>query len=99
MRILVRAGEGFSVQTRAYAEYRVFSSLARFGADVCETTVSLEPPRVGAYAACQIAVSLCSGIRVRVRARGRHLHVAIDKAAGRAGHLVQRRVRAAAVAP
>lgn len=99
MRIIVTAEEGLSGQTRAYAEYRVFSSLARFGADVCETTVSLEPPRDGAAAACRVAVSLCSGVRVRIRARGRHPHDAIDKAAGRAGDMVRRRVRAAAVAP
>lgn len=95
MRIAIAADEAFSDQTRAYAEYRVFSSLARFSADVRDATVSLSTARRGTRAViCAVAVSTGCGAAVRVSARGRHAHDAIDRAAGRAGEHLRRRARA-----
>jgi hypothetical protein len=49
MRIAVTdIGRTFGRQTRAYAEYRIFSSLARFSDVVREANVALTPlPREG----------------------------------------------------
>jgi hypothetical protein len=68
MRIAVTAvGRAFGRQSRAYAEYRVFSSLARFGHVVHEADVSLVPLALGGSTArCTVAVTLEDGRRMRV---------------------------------
>ena len=81
----------FGRQTRAYAEYRVFSSLARFSDVVRDATVSLTPPAVeGQSVECRVAVTIARGTRVRVTARGRHAYDAINRAAQRIGDALQR---------
>ena len=68
-------------QTRAYAEYRLFSRLAPEGAAVDYATVALiEPAEHLAAAVCTITLSLHHGKRVRVSARAPHIYDAIDRA-------------------
>lgn len=68
-------------QTRAYAEYRLFSRLAPEGAAVDWATVALiEPDEHARLAVCTISISLHHGKRVRVSARAPHIYDAIDRA-------------------
>src|SRR5918992_3808373 len=84
-------GRTFGRQTRAYAEYRVFSSLARFSEVVQDATVSLTPPaREGRDVVCRVAVTSTRGAQVRVSARGRHAYDAINRAAQRIGDALRR---------
>jgi ribosome-associated translation inhibitor RaiA len=94
MRIAVTdVGRAFGRQTRAYAEYRVFSSLARFGEVVHEADVSLAPlARDGSAARCYVAVTLQDGRRMRVSAKGRHVYDAINRAALRISDGVGRHI-------
>ena len=92
MKIAVtNVGRTFGRQTRAYAEYRVFSSLARFSDVVREATVSLTPPAGEERSVvCVIAVTSVRGAQVHVSARGRHAYDAINRAAQRIGEALRR---------
>jgi ribosome-associated translation inhibitor RaiA len=91
MLILVRdIGCTFGRQTRAYAEYRIFSSVARFGDVVREADVSLTSRRAGSAATCVVALTIDDGGRLRVSARGRHVYDAISRAAARIGEELRR---------
>ena len=75
-------GRTFGRQTHAYAEYRMFSSLARFSALVRDVRVSLVPSAVGRRSVvCRVSVSAERGVRIRVAGRGRHPYDAINRAA------------------
>jgi ribosome-associated translation inhibitor RaiA len=75
-------GRTFGRQTRAYAEYRVFSSLARFSHVVLDATVYLRPPTVkGRSVVCRVSVTVEGGSCLQVTARGRHPYDAINRAA------------------
>lgn len=78
-------------QTRAYAEYRIFSSLARFSHAVHDVDVSLTSAnRIdGPKALCVVVVTVGDGIRVQVRAGGRHAYDAINRAAQRIGEALR----------
>jgi ribosome-associated translation inhibitor RaiA len=80
----------FGRQTRAYAEYRIFSSVARFGDVVHEAGVSLTSMRPGGPARCAICLTVSEGGRLRVSARGRHIYDAINRAAERIGEELRR---------
>jgi ribosome-associated translation inhibitor RaiA len=85
-------GSTFGRQTRAYAEYRIFSSLARFSDVVRNADVSLtSKPTEGSRALCVIVVTVTDGGRLHVRARGRHVYDAINRAAQRIGDALRRR--------
>lgn len=92
MRIAVNdVGHAFGRQTRAYAEYRIFSSLVRFSDIVRDANVSLTPaPVEGHTALCCVEVTIEHGRRLRVSARGRHAYDAINRAAQRIGDAVRR---------
>ena len=93
MRIAVTdIGRTFGRQTRAYAEYRIFSSLARFSHVVRDVDVSLTStrPTERAKALCVVVVTVGDGIRVHVRASGRHAYDAINRAAQRIGEALRR---------
>ena len=93
MRISVTdIGSTFGRQTRAYAEYRIFSSVARFGDVVHEATVSLTARRAGGAARCVVSVSVDDNGCVRVSARGRHAYDAINRAAERIGAALRRHI-------
>jgi ribosome-associated translation inhibitor RaiA len=93
MRISVTdVGSTFGRQTRAYAEYRIFSSLARFSDVVHDADVSLTSttPTEGPKALCVVVVTVDDGGRLQVRARGRHVYDAINRAAQRIGDALRR---------
>jgi ribosome-associated translation inhibitor RaiA len=99
MRVTVRdVGCAFGRQTSAYAEYRIFSSLARFGDVVREADVSLTSRRSQGAARCVVTLSMDEGRRLQISARARHVYDAIDRAAARLGRAL-RRPAAIAVAP
>ncbi len=87
---------GFGRQTRAYAEYRVFSSLARFGHIVDSVTVELNRAE-RQFVVCVVMVSTTDGRRVRIESRGRHPYDAINRAADRVSDVVRRHDRGAVV--
>ena len=88
-------GRTFGRQTRAYAEYRVFSSLAPFSDVVREATVSLTPAARGRSVVCSVVVDVQTGVPVRAAARGRHAYDAINRAADRLGPTLRRHAHAA----
>jgi ribosome-associated translation inhibitor RaiA len=91
MRIWVTdIGCTFGRQTRAYAEYRIFSSVARFSDVVHEAGVSLISRRRGGAARCVVSLAVNDGGRLRVSARGRHVYDAINRAAERIGEELRR---------
>jgi ribosome-associated translation inhibitor RaiA len=91
MRISVTdIGCTFGQQTRAYAEYRIFSSVARFSDVVHEADVSLTARRRGGAARCVVCLTVNDGGRLRVSARGRHVYDAINRAAERIGEELRR---------
>jgi hypothetical protein len=81
----------FGRQTRAYAEYRIFSSLARFSDVVRQAAVSLTPAGRDHTVVCFVVVSFEVGLPVRVTARGRHAYDAINRVAHRIGPALRRR--------
>jgi hypothetical protein len=76
-------GSAFGRQTKAYAEYRIFSSVARFSETVHEANISLTSKRAGGAARCVVSLTVGGGGHLRVSARGRHAYDAINRAAGR----------------
>jgi hypothetical protein len=87
----------FDDQTRAYAEYRVFASLATSGDVVQHAIVTLAPvdpsgahPTTGTKALCTVAIRTGSGRYTEVCAPGRHPYEAIDRAAARIKQLLFR---------
>src|SRR5688500_6254065 len=89
MRISVTdIGCAFGRQTRAYAEYRIFSSVARFSDVVHEAGISLASR--GGAVRCVVSLTVHDGARLRVSARGRHVYDAINRAAERIGEELRR---------
>jgi hypothetical protein len=82
--ITIRAsGFELSDQGRAYAEYRVFTAVSRFGGRGARLDIRLEAcaPRPGFL--CVAALHLDDGNRVLVRATGDPLSAAVDRGAAR----------------
>ena len=75
----------FGRQTRAYAEFRIFSSLAPFSEVVRRAAVSLLPAAKGHAVVCSVNLDLEMGTPVRLTARGRHAFDAINRVAHRIG--------------
>lgn len=88
-------GRTFGRQTRAYAEFRMFSSLAPFSDVVREVTVSLTAAGRGRSVVGSVLVGVGTGSPVRVTARGRHAYDAINRVAERLGFALRRRVHVA----
>lgn len=86
-------GRTFGRQTRAYAEYRIFSSLARFSDVVRAAAVSLRPAAKDGSVVCSVLVGLEVGVPMRVTARGRHAYEAINRVAARLGPALRRHTR------
>ena len=86
-------GHTFFRHTRAYADYRIASSLARFSDIVRKAAVSLtSSPVDGESVICCVAVTIRGGTRIRVTARGCRANEAIDRAAERTGDALRRHV-------
>lgn len=96
MHIDVAAPDDFDAQTRAYAEFRLFSALTRCNEAVEHVRVSLQhPPMERDTVVCIVAIAMESGTVARVRARARHAYEAIDRAAVRVSNLLWRQSRVA----
>jgi ribosome-associated translation inhibitor RaiA len=80
----------FGRQTRAYAEYRIFSSLAAFSNDVREVTVSLTAGPRSHSVVCSVFVRLETHAPVHLSVRGRHAYDAINRAADQLGPALRR---------
>jgi hypothetical protein len=81
----------FDDQTRAYAEFRVFSALARFGAAIERADVALNrAPADPQAVVCVVNVTRADGTRARISARGGHAYSAINRAATRVGDVLRR---------
>jgi ribosome-associated translation inhibitor RaiA len=78
-------------QTRAYAEYRIFSTVARFSQVVDEASVSLTLKHPGSAARCVVSLTVRDGSRLEVSADGHHVYDAINRAAERTGRELRRR--------
>jgi ribosome-associated translation inhibitor RaiA len=88
-------GRTFGRQTRAYAEYRMFSRLALFDDVVRDATVSLTSAQRGRSVVCSVLVGVKTGAPLRVSARGRHAYDAINRVADRLGPALRRHAHAA----
>ena len=82
-------GCAFSRQTRAYAEYRIFSCVVPFSGVVHQAGVSLTSRRAGGSARCVVSLTVNDGGRVRVSAGGRHVYDAINRAAARISEVLR----------
>jgi ribosome-associated translation inhibitor RaiA len=77
---------------RAYTEYRMFTSIARYGALVQAIYVTLQPrARNREGFLCGVVIDLGPSGQVKVQARGAHPTAAIDRVCERAGRLLGRR--------
>ena len=85
----------FGRQTRAYAEYRIFSSLAAFSNVVRQVTVSLTSSATGHSVECSVLVGLQTGVPVQVTSSGHHAYDAINRAADRLAPALRRHAQAA----
>jgi hypothetical protein len=83
-----------TAQARAYAEYRLFTTLARHARCIQQVGVVLGHVNrngVTVRATCVVNVVLEPSGSAVVRAHGRHVHGAIDRAAERMAALIGRR--------
>jgi ribosome-associated translation inhibitor RaiA len=85
----------FGRQTRAYAEERIFRSLARFSEIVRQVDVWLTPSLKGNPVVCSVLVGLDNGMLVSVTARGRHAYDAINRVVHRIGPTLVRHTHVA----
>lgn len=84
-------GGDFDRQTRAYAEYRVFSMLAPFSDQAQRIDIALTSPAdEEARTACRITVGLAQGMSATVTAHGDHACDAVDRAAVRMAGFIDR---------
>ena len=94
MRITLN-GEDVAVtdQLQAYAEYRIFTSIARYASSirVVKATLRQYPSDRNRFL-CLVSVELGPSSRITSRARGLHPNSAIDRAADRMASELSRRV-------
>jgi ribosome-associated translation inhibitor RaiA len=86
MRIDVHGRRDFGDQTRAYAEYRVFSMLKNFGGVVRHVSVTLaqNDRQAGTRGVvCRVRITLTNDRHLETRGSGRHPYGAIDRVAER----------------
>jgi hypothetical protein len=80
-------------ETRAYAEYRVFTAIARFELRVGAVDVVVRRDVMARRPfVCTVAVDLGSSGHVKTQARAMHPGAAVDRAAARTAWLVGRRI-------
>jgi ribosomal subunit interface protein len=93
MRIRV-SGVNVSINsdTRAYAEYRFFTSIAPYAMRIraVEVVIRCDSASNRSFL-CTAVVDLGSSGRIKTQARGAHPTAAIDRAADRTARLVRRR--------
>jgi ribosome-associated translation inhibitor RaiA len=79
-------------QLQTYAEYRLFTSIARYQALIHAINVTLghDPGNRSRYL-CIVGVDLNSGEQIKIRSYGAHPNAAIDRAADRTSLRLSRR--------
>jgi ribosome-associated translation inhibitor RaiA len=85
--------DSVTAQARAYAEYRLFSTLARYARVIRSVRVVLrqvERQKGADRVTCAVDLVLEPSGSARARAQGRHTLGAIDRAAERIGYLMKR---------
>jgi ribosome-associated translation inhibitor RaiA len=84
---VVGDGEAITAQTRAYAEYRVFATLAAHTHRVSRAQIVLRhenQPGAPGNCTCEVTLLLLGRrARLRIRAQGLHPYSAIDRAVAR----------------
>jgi len=91
MRVDVAGDAAITEQIRAYAEYRMFATLARFSRGIRGVRVTIKKTRSRRSVrniACEVTVTLDPSGSVRTRVSGPEAYVIIDRAAERIGPLV-----------
>lgn len=78
------AGDDIDGQTRAYAEYRLFSQLAAARDRIDHALVVLRAGGAQGAARCAITLTLRTGGLLSADARAAHIYDAIDRAVARA---------------
>ncbi len=100
MRITIHTpGADLADQVRAYAEYRVFSAVARFGrtVDVVEVTLDAdtladaEHEGSGRHYSCSIVARTTAGEQITVRAGSDHPYSVVDRASRQMTTALERR--------
>lgn len=95
MRIDVQDLRRCGDQTRAYAEYRVFSTLKNFGDAVRHASVTLGPDESddggSGGIVCRATITMANGQHIEAVADGRHAYAAIDRVASRIQSLINPR--------
>jgi len=87
--VLTATGLTISSQLRAYAEYRFFTSIARYATGVRAVHVTLRLD--GGVYRCTATIELASFGPLTIQARAPHPNAAIDLLAERAARLLSRR--------
>ena len=93
MRIMVTGSEAIATgRIRAYTEYRMFKSVARYAAIVRTIHVDFcRDQGAGDSVVCAVLVDLVPSGQLKTQARASHPIAAIDKVCDRAGRLLGRR--------
>jgi ribosome-associated translation inhibitor RaiA len=95
-RITVISGDdSINAQARTYAEYRVFTVVARHTRGVRRVRVVLghaDDRRTCDRVTCVVTVAAEPAGSFRIRATGPHVYAAINRAVERLGHALRRRV-------
>ncbi|MGH9418952.1 MAG: HPF/RaiA family ribosome-associated protein [Thermoanaerobaculia bacterium] len=90
---MVTGSDGIATdRIRAYTEYRMFTSVARYGAII--RTIRVDVGRDGRDrdgVACTVLIDLVPSGQVKTQARASHSIAAIDRVCDRAGRLLGRR--------
>ncbi len=90
MRVYVSSpSPAFGPQILAYAEYRLFTVLARYPS-VRGAQVLLQGDRDGSVR-CSVTIDFDAAAPARARVKGTHAALTIDRAAGRVAALLRRR--------
>ena len=93
MRVYVSSADAaINPQILTYAEYRIFSSLARYS-DVREAQVVLHTDEPGGAIQCSVTIEDAEG-STSTSAKGVQAAAAIDRAAERVGQVMRRRASA-----
>jgi ribosomal subunit interface protein len=79
-------------QLQAYAEYRLFTGIARYDSLIRGVSVTIrhDASNRGPFL-CLVVIDLGRGGYIKTRARGRHPNAAIDRAANQVASLLSRR--------
>jgi ribosome-associated translation inhibitor RaiA len=93
MRIMVTGSDDIATdRIRAYTEYRVFKSAARYGATIRGIHVDFSRDRRDrGGVACSVLIDLVPSGQVKTHARAPHPIAAVDKVCDRVGRLLGRR--------